>query len=159
MKFGTPADPVTPNELPTLQDLDWITWDDVLTYAHTAKYIPKQCRALVTQLIAQICDHILTTTLLNRTNDAERAWKLLLLTPRLVFHNNHRRKRAGRKGQGNASYTKTIRTRIQQIYDAEWDALIDTTDADDEAGKSTTPPTENRDRTKPCKKPKGTSKQ
>jgi hypothetical protein len=43
--------------------------------------------------------------------------------PRMILSNAHKH-RAGRKGQGNASLTKTVRDRIHQVYNAKWEQLL-----------------------------------
>ena len=72
------------------------------------------------QLIHLTCNHILTHTTLPNPTEATNGWKLLLALPRMILANHHKH-RAGHKGQGNATHTKTIRHRINLVYNAQWD--------------------------------------
>eukprot|EP00973_Karenia_brevis_P044984 6229563-Karenia_brevis.AAC.1 len=64
---------------------------------------------MYTQLLKQACDYIIEHTENNDILEASNGWKLLLAIPHMIL-NNTSRLRAGRRNQGHASHTKTIRT-------------------------------------------------
>ena len=124
---NTPDNPTKNNPLPPLHELQHIDWDDILDYTPTCKHIPPQCQAMYIQLIHLTCNHILTHTTLPNPTEATNGWKLLLALPRMILANHHKH-RAGHKGQGNATHTKTIRHRINLVYNAQWDKLLEKPD-------------------------------
>ena len=120
---NTPDQPNHHDRLPPLHGLTEIDWDTILEFTPTAKNVPPQCQTLYIQLIHHTCAHILLHTHSNNEIEAANGWKLLMAIPRFVLANRHKH-RAGRKGQGNATLTKTIRYRISLIYNAQWDKLL-----------------------------------
>ena len=121
-----PNTPESPNERETLPPLHgWqdIDWETILEQTPTAKHIPPQCQAMYIQLILHICNHINHHTAQGNCTDATNGIKLLLATPKMVFSNTHKH-RAGQQKQGSASLTKTVRQRINAIYNSRWDELL-----------------------------------
>ena len=67
------------------------------------------------QLIHDTCKHINANINQNNSMEVDNGLKLLEAIPRMVLANMHKH-RGGKKGQGNASFTKTVRQRIDLIY-------------------------------------------
>ena len=132
---GTPEQPSTRDELPPLHGLSKIPWETLLERTPTARHIPPQCQAMYIQLLQQTCAHILHHTQQADETEATNGWKLLIAIPRMVLSNTNKH-RAGRKGQGNSSQTKTIRQRIALIYSAQWEQLLTQTEPDRKRAKT-----------------------
>ena len=121
--LGSPENPIRNDTLPPLHGWAQLDWDDILEYTPTARYVPPQCQAMYIKLLRDTCDQINEHTRRANFDEAENGWKLLLSIPRMVLSNAHRH-RAGHRGQGHASLTKTIRQRINLIYSGRWEELL-----------------------------------
>jgi len=110
--YGTPDQPTLHLPTPKLHDMRHMSWADILTATPTARHIPPQCRAACTEIIARLCDHILYHTANSNNADADDAWKLLMAFPQMLMRNTNQH-RAGKRGQGKATHTQTLRQRAR----------------------------------------------
>ena len=123
IELNTPENPIRHIGLPSLHELENVGWDEILEYTSTAKRLPPQCHAMYIQLIHDTCKHINANINQNNSMEVDNGLKLLEAIPRMVLANMHKH-RGGKKGQGNASFTKTVRQRIDLIYKSKWDELL-----------------------------------